>query len=41
MIIGEGRGGVEAALKSIKCKCMVIGMDSDLLYPMHEQVKDY
>eukprot|EP00596_Hydrurales_sp_CCMP1899_P007200 CAMPEP_0119037556 /NCGR_PEP_ID=MMETSP1177-20130426/5989_1 /TAXON_ID=2985 /ORGANISM="Ochromonas sp, Strain CCMP1899" /LENGTH=374 /DNA_ID=CAMNT_0006999001 /DNA_START=312 /DNA_END=1436 /DNA_ORIENTATION=- len=35
--IGEGRGGVEVALKSIKCKCMVIGMDSDLLYPMHEQ----
>lgn len=30
-------GGVQAALKSIKCPFMVIGMDSDLLYPLHEQ----
>ena len=31
------QGGVQAALKSIKCRFMVIGMDSDLLYPLHEQ----
>ena len=30
-------GGVTAALNSITCRFMVIGMDSDLLYPLHEQ----
>lgn len=30
-------GGVTAALNSITCRYMVIGMDSDLLYPLFEQ----
>jgi homoserine O-acetyltransferase len=35
--VGRGRGGIDAALGSISCKVMIIGIDSDLLYPLHEQ----
>ena len=35
--VGKGRGGVEAALHSIKAKTLSIGIDSDLLYPVNEQ----
>jgi len=35
--VGRDRGGVDAALKSIQGKLMVMGIDSDLLYPLHEQ----
>ena len=35
--VGHNRGGVTAALNSIKCRYMVMGIDSDLLYPLHEQ----
>ena len=35
--IGYGRGGVEAALKSIAAKVLSIGVDSDLRYPVSEQ----
>lgn len=34
---GRGRGGVEAALGTIKAECTVIGIDSDRLFPTEEQ----
>ena len=35
--VGRGRGGVEAALKTIKADCTIIGIDSDRLFPIEEQ----
>lgn len=35
--VGRGRGGVEAALAKIKADCIVIGIDSDGLFPVEEQ----
>jgi homoserine O-acetyltransferase len=36
--VGRNReGGVEGALRSIKCPVLVMGIDSDLLYPLCEQ----
>jgi len=35
--IGRGRGGVKQALDSIAGEVMIMGIDSDLLYPIHEQ----
>ena len=35
--VGRGRGGVKAALGSIKAECTVIGIDSDGLFPVEEQ----
>ncbi len=35
--VGRGRTSIEAALKKIKAKTLVIGIDSDLLFPIHEQ----
>ena len=35
--IGRGRGGVEAALNSVKSRSVVIGIDSDDLFPVEEQ----
>ena len=35
--VGRGRGGAEMALSSIHAKVMVVGIDSDVLYPIHEQ----
>lgn len=34
--IGRGRGGVEAALRKITMPCVVIGIDSDRLFPIEE-----
>jgi len=34
---GRGRGGVQAALGTIKAECTVIGIDSDRLFPTEEQ----
>ncbi|MBL7738068.1 MAG: homoserine O-acetyltransferase [Chitinophagaceae bacterium] len=34
---GRNRGGVEKALKQIKAKTLVIGIQSDVLYPISEQ----
>jgi len=34
--IGRGRGGVEAALGMIKCPVIVIGIDSDVIFPAYE-----
>lgn len=35
--LGRKRGGLEQALGSIKADCTVIGIDSDRLFPVHEQ----
>ena len=35
--VGRNRNGVEAALKTIKAKTLVIGITSDVLYPVSEQ----
>ena len=35
--LGRGRGGVRAALASIRSRCIVVGIDSDCLFPVCEQ----
>jgi homoserine O-acetyltransferase len=35
--LGRGRGGVDAALASIRVPLVVGGVDSDRLYPLHQQ----
>lgn len=35
--IGRGRGGVDAAMSSTAVPCIVGGIDSDRLYPLHTQ----
>jgi len=35
--VGRDRGGVDAALRSLRIPVLVIGIDSDVLYPLHEQ----
>ena len=35
--VGRGRGSIEEALKTIKAKAILIGIDSDILYPNQEQ----
>jgi homoserine O-acetyltransferase/O-succinyltransferase len=35
--VGRNRGGVENALKKITAKTLVIGITSDVLYPITEQ----
>ena len=36
--VGRGRGGVEAALGTIKAKTLVIGIKTDILFPVSEQI---
>lgn len=36
--VGRGRSGIEEALKKIKSKTLVIGIDSDVLFPLTEQL---
>lgn len=35
--VGRGRGGAEAALGSIRARTLVVGVESDLLFPYSEQ----
>ncbi|MFA6334210.1 MAG: homoserine O-acetyltransferase [Bacteroidales bacterium] len=35
--VGRGRGGVGNALSSVKADTLIIGIDSDLLFPLEEQ----
>lgn len=35
--VGRGRGGVEKALAAVKANTLVVGIDSDLLFPVEEQ----
>ncbi len=39
--IGRGRGGCEAALGSVKCPALVVGITSDLIFPLEEQIYLY
>jgi homoserine O-acetyltransferase len=36
--VGRNRGGVENALKTIQARTLIIGITSDVLYPINEQV---
>jgi homoserine O-acetyltransferase len=35
--VGRGRGGIEAALGRVTARTVVAGIDSDRLYPLHQQ----
>lgn len=35
--MGRNRGGIETALSQIKAKTLVVGIDSDILFPIEEQ----
>jgi homoserine O-acetyltransferase/O-succinyltransferase len=35
--VGRGRGTAEEALKKIKARTLVVGIDSDVLFPLCEQ----
>ena len=35
--VGRGRGGVEEVLRSIRTRCLFIGVDTDVLFPLSEQ----
>jgi homoserine O-acetyltransferase len=37
--LGRGRGGIEQALERIKAKALVIGIHSDVLFPVEEQAR--
>jgi homoserine O-acetyltransferase len=37
--VGRNRGGVENALSSITCNALIIGIQSDLLFPIDEQIE--
>ena len=35
--VGRNRDSVQAALRVIQAKALVIGIESDILFPLHEQ----
>jgi homoserine O-acetyltransferase len=35
--VGRGRGGVEAALQAVRAPMLVLGIDTDRLYPLEGQ----
>ena len=35
--VGRDRGGVEAALNQVRARTLVVGIQSDVLYPIEEQ----
>jgi homoserine O-acetyltransferase/O-succinyltransferase len=37
--VGRNRGGVERALQNILAKALIIGIESDILFPLEEQVE--
>ncbi|MEU4739421.1 homoserine O-acetyltransferase [Actinosynnema sp. NPDC023658] len=37
--VGRGRGGVRAALRRVTARAVVAGIDSDRLYPLHQQAE--
>lgn len=39
--VGRGRQGIENALKSIKCPTMIVGISSDIIFPVSDQIYLY
>jgi homoserine O-acetyltransferase len=39
--VGRGRGSIQRALEQITSKVLIIGIESDLLFPMEEQLLLY
>ena len=37
--VGRGRGGIEAALDRVRAQVAVVGISSDWLYPLTQQVE--
>lgn len=37
--VGRGRGGTKAALRRVQAEPTIVGVDSDRLYPLHQQVE--
>jgi homoserine O-acetyltransferase/O-succinyltransferase len=37
--VGRNRGGVEGALQHILAKALIIGIESDILFPLEEQIE--
>jgi homoserine O-acetyltransferase/O-succinyltransferase len=37
--VGRGRGGLHKALSRVKCNTLVVGIQTDILFPLEEQVK--
>lgn len=37
--LGDGRSSYQAALSGVKAKMMIVGVSSDILYPVHQQRK--
>jgi homoserine O-acetyltransferase len=37
--VGRGRGGVRAALRQVKARALVVGIQSDMLFPVEEQME--
>jgi homoserine O-acetyltransferase/O-succinyltransferase len=37
--VGRNRGGIAAALKNLKTKTLIVGIQSDILFPLEEQVE--
>ena len=35
--VGRGRGGLEKALTQLKTRCLFVGVDTDILFPVEEQ----
>ncbi len=36
--VGRYRGGIESALQQIRCKTLIVGISSDILFPVSEQI---
>ena len=39
--VGRYRGGIESALSQIRCRTMVVGISSDIIFPVAEQIYLY
>jgi homoserine O-acetyltransferase len=37
--VGRNRGGIEKALKNIRTNTLIVGIQSDILFPLEEQIE--